>query len=64
MSNLRNNGSGCYDPTACHAISTIDKEDAKFHKVLDTIRTICELSGFQIEGRIVLKHKKSGRVWR
>lgn len=64
MSNMRNNGSGCYDPTAYRAIGEIDREDAKFHRVLDTIRTVCEFAGFQIEGRIVLKNKKTGRVWR
>ena len=25
---------------------------------------LCELAGFQIEGRIVLVDKKNGRVWR
>lgn len=61
---LRKNGSGYSDPTAYEAIKTVDRDDARFHKLLDTIFNICELSGFHIEGRIVLKDLESGRVWR
>ena len=28
------NASGIKDPTACEAISNVDKEDEKFHKLL------------------------------
>lgn len=61
---LRKNGSGYSDPTAYEAIKHVDKEDARFHKLLDTIFNICELSGFHVEERIVLKDKETGRVWR
>lgn len=61
---LRKNASGCHDPTAYQAIKNIEREDENFHKLLHTIFNICELSGFQIEGRIVLVDKVSGRVWR
>lgn len=61
---LRKNASGCYDPTAYQAIKNIEKEDENFHKLLHTIFNICELSGFEIEGRIVLIDKYSGRVYR
>lgn len=60
----RKNSEGYSDPTAYNAIKNIEKEDEKFHKLLHTIFDICELSGFEIEGRIVLIDKKSGRVWR
>ncbi|MDD3239838.1 MAG: hypothetical protein PHW47_07125 [Lachnospira sp.] len=55
-SDLRANGSGYYDPTAYAAIkhaehdSEPDKDDERFHKLLDMIFNICELSGFHIEG--------------
>lgn len=62
--NLHRNGSGCYDPVACVAISKIDKEDARFQKFLDTIFNLAELSGYHIEERIVVKDKKTGRIWR
>jgi len=60
----RKNASGCFDPTAYEAIKNLEKEDETFHKLLHTIFNICELSGFQIEGRIVLIDKHSGKVWR
>lgn len=61
---IRKNGSGYLDPTAYQAIKNTDKDDERFHKLLDTIFSLCELSGFHVEGRIVIKDMKSGRVWR
>lgn len=62
--NRKYNASGCLDPTAYAVIENGDKEDKKFRKVLRAIFDICELAGFQIQGRIVLMDKKTGRVWR
>lgn len=61
---LRKNASGCPDPTAYQAMKNIDREDENFHKLLHTIFNICELSGFRIEGRIVLVDEVTGKVWR
>lgn len=62
---LRRNGSGYYDPTAYAAIKNIEtKEEEDFHRLLGTIFYICELAGFHIENRIVLKDLRSGRVWK
>lgn len=61
---LNKNGSGCFDLTACEAISHVDKERERFMKLLDTIFTICELSGYHIENRIIVRDKKTGKVWR
>ena len=61
---LRRNASGYPDPTAYQAIKNIDREDENFHKLLHTIFNICELSGFRIEGRIVLVDEVTGKVWR
>lgn len=61
---LRKNASGYSDPTAYRAIKNIDREDDNFHKLLHTIFNICELSGFRIEGRIVLVDEVTGKVWR
>lgn len=63
--NLRKNSEGYSDPTAYHAIKSVDGDDVdRFYKLLDTIFNICELSDFHIEGRIVIKDKKTGKVWR
>lgn len=51
-------------PTAYEALRKIDEEDARFHRLLDTIFYLCELAGFRIEGRIVLTDKRTGRIWR
>ena len=61
---LKLNASGCPDPTAYQAIKNIDREDENFHKLLHTIFNICELSGFRIEGRIVLVDEATEKVYR
>lgn len=61
---IRKNASGYSDPTAYQAIKNIEGEDDKFHKLLETIFNLCELSGFHLEERIVLKDKNTGKVYR
>lgn len=62
--NLRKNAEGYSDPTAYEAIRNTDTDDERFHKLLNTIFYICEMAGFQIEGRVVLKDTWSGKIWR
>jgi hypothetical protein len=62
--NLGKNASGCNDPVACTAISKTDKERQRLTKLMETIFNICELSGFHLEERIVLRDKKTGKIWR
>lgn len=61
---LKKNAEGYSDPTAYQAMKNIDKEDERFHKLLHTLFYICEVAGFQIEDRIVLVDRKTGRIWR
>lgn len=61
---LRKNASGYFDPTAYEAIKHVDEEDKRFHELLRTIHYICEMAEFKIDGRIVLKDLKTGRIWR
>lgn len=67
---LSRNGSGYYDPTAYQAMKNVMEDESsfdesdRFHQLLETIFYITELSGFHIEGRIVIKDKKTGRIWR
>lgn len=61
---LRTNAEGYSDPTSYEAIMNVESQDRRFHKLLDTIFTICELSGFHVEERIVIKDKKTGKIWR
>jgi hypothetical protein len=64
----KRNHEGYADPTAYEALKHVDRpseaEEERFHKLLHTLRDVCELSGFKIEGRIVLVDKANGRVWR
>ncbi len=66
---LMYNGSGCLDMTAYKAIQAADRKDdaeaeARFKKLLSTIFYICDLAGFHIEGRLEIRDKKTGKVWR
>lgn len=61
---LKRNGEGYPDPTAYAAIKNIEYETKRFNRLLKTIFSICEMAGFKIEGRIVLKDEKTGRIWR
>ena len=59
------NSEGYPDPTAYRALTHIDHEESdRFHKLLHTIFYICQLAGFEVEGRIVLRDKRTGRTWR
>ena len=61
----RFNDEGYPDYTAFKAIKNIDDKDYKrFKKLLCSIFTLCELSGFKIDSRIVIVDKKTGRVWK
>lgn len=62
--NLRKNAEGYADPTAYEAMKNLNKDDERFHKLLNTIFTICELSGFHLEERIVLRDEQTGKIWR
>ena len=64
---LKYNASGYLDLTAYEAIRNVDREaeaERRYHKLLSTIFYICNLAGFHIEGRLVLKDKKTGKIWR
>ena len=63
----RRNASGYLDLTAYKAIEKADRDadaEKRYKKLLSTIFYICELAGFRIEGRLILKDKKTGKVWR
>ena len=61
---LKKNAEGYSDPTAYKAIKKVDEESERFHKLLETIFAICELSDFHIEGRIIVRDNRTGKVWR
>ena len=60
---FRTNSSGYSDPTAYNAVKKIENDDARVSKLITILKYICDISGFEIQGHIVLKDKASGRVW-
>ena len=71
MANERNagqwakrNAEGYSDPTAHEAIKNIETDEARFQKLLTAIFSICDLAGFHIEERVVIKDLKTGKVYR
>ena len=65
---LLRNASGYVDPTAYNAIKKVDAElDAeswRFHELLDVIFDIMELTDFELVGRITVKDKRTGKVYK
>ena len=61
---LKRNASGYADPTAAKAIKHITEAEMKVSKVIKTIQSVAHLAGYEIEGRIVLRDKESGEIWR
>lgn len=61
---INRNAEGYIDNTAGEAIKNMDKDSARFFKLLHTIFYLCELAGFQLQGRITLKDKETGRIWK
>ena len=62
------NNEGYADPTVGAALSVVSKEEQEVeklnHKIIQSFRLLVELAGFEIIGRITLKHKKSGKIFK
>ena len=62
---FKRNKSGYKDPCAYKAIYNVDREQQdKYDAVMDSIEKVCEQANFEIIDQIILRDKKSGRVWR
>lgn len=66
--NPRKNESGCSDPTAYAALKPIIKDDNDLdktvHSLITTVKCIVNWAGFEMIGRIKIKHKKTGREFK
>lgn len=60
----KHNAHGYSDPTAYAAMKTIDDEEKRISKLVKTLSSVCELAGFEIEGRVTLVDKRTGKIWR
>ena len=73
---MHTNGAGYLDPTAQAAIkNTVEPstpgfiasdslDDMRHRKMIGLILRACELAGYSVEERIVLKDKYTGKVYR
>lgn len=63
---LRKNGEGYPDPTAYEAIrrAELDLEYERHRKVVGCLLRVCELAGYSIEERIILRDNRTGKIWR
>lgn len=63
----RRNASGNIDMTAYQAIKSVDQEadaEERFRHFLKEIFSLAEQSGLHIEERLVIKDRRTGKVWR
>lgn len=68
------NEEGYMDLTRYDAVENIDREQkererekheaARVTKLVHTVFYICNIAGFDVAERIVLRDKKTGRIWR
>ena len=62
------NCEGYSDPTAGAAISATAKEEQEVeklnHKVIQSFCLLVDLAGFEIVGRVTLKHKRTGKIFK
>ena len=65
---LRKNAEGYDDSTVYKAIKNIEREQdpeaIRVNKLMGCIFRVCELAGFHVEERIVVKDLRTGKVWR
>lgn len=58
------NKSGLPDPTAYAATKPITDEERRVTELVNTIRQVAKLAGFEIMNRVEFRDKKSGRMYR
>ena len=61
---IRKNSEGYSDPTPYHVLKKEQLEEERFKRLMATIFYICENAGFHIEERLVIRDRKTGRIWR
>lgn len=60
---LYHNGSGVRDPVACRAIREADRQPEQVSKAVELMKLTAKNFECEVVGRIVLRDKKTGRVW-
>jgi hypothetical protein len=63
MANKRNT-EGYPDPTAYGALSKIEREEAHAKKMRSILGEVCEMSGYRIQGKLILMDKRTGYTYK
>ena len=63
-SDVSKNTSGYSDPTAAEAITHADEAYDRFNKLLGIIFKLCDISGFHLESKIIVRDNKTGKILR
>ena len=58
------NNSGCKDPTAYAATRPISEEEQRVSELMKVLKYIIRLAGFEMNNRIELRDRRSGRTYR
>lgn len=58
------NAAGYLDPTAATAIANVTTEEKSLNLLIYVLKYIIDRAGFELVGRITLRNKESGRVYR
>ncbi|MCC0653656.1 MULTISPECIES: hypothetical protein [unclassified Clostridioides] len=61
---IRHNKSGYLDSTAYEAIKKVDKEKQEVNVLIELIKKMAKIAGFEIVGRIELRNKKTGVLYK
>ncbi|EGT4823083.1 hypothetical protein DBN39_00760 [Clostridioides difficile] len=61
---IRHNKSGYLDSTAYEAIRKIDKEKQEANILIELIKKMAKIAGFEVIGRIELRNKKTGVLYK
>lgn len=68
MSDPRRNAEGYLDVTAYFGTKNVIQEENEAERknkdLIHTLRLLADMAGFEIVGRITIKHKKTGRIFR
>ena len=66
--NMMKNSEGYYDPTAYNSTKDLIREENEIshrnHELIQLFRQIVNLAGFEIVGRVTLKHKRTGKIFK
>ncbi|EQG35319.1 TPA: hypothetical protein MJC92_000237 [Clostridioides difficile] len=61
---IRHNKSGYLDSTAYEAIRKIDKEKQDANILIELIKKMAKVAGFEVIGRIEIRNKKTGVLYK